>query len=293
MISNVQDFRDKISSELKDKTFEELYVHYYDLNLAPIYTQKTCELPFIEAQPPRNILKLDLAEDFEESLLPYLSEGIDGFYLKIPSQFDFNWNFIGQGVFFEHIELILETSNIDAIRWFQSQKPEVLILGQNYQVLPQSQNFYRQAKDIIEHALNSDEKEFGIALEATPHLLYDISKTRALTILVQQMLKAAHIDKSIKIFGTFNATLPEVEDKLIAQTFASIGFIHANIFAVICEGFDRESRKYSREISERIAKNIVAILIEESYLGIVQDPLHGSYLIDEMTFQIIQKIHKA
>ena len=87
--------------------------------------------------------------------------------------------------------------------------------------------------------------------------------------------------------GWTNKSLIDPNMNLLRQTTEGISGINGGVSALLIHPVNVLSETSINWFNSRMSLNISHILKEESFLSKVNDPLHGSYIIEMMTEQII------
>jgi methylmalonyl-CoA mutase len=171
---------------------------------------------------------------------------------------------------------IQATSNNDSVQ----ELAELLAIGNEYI------EFYKNDIQHISALANTIQFE----LKMTGSYFVDIARLRALRLLWQTVVHSH--DSSItsvntNIHALVDTTVSEKEDytNLLRLTTKamSAGIAGADIISIL--PFDGNANDFS----ERMARNIQLILKHESFLDKVVDPSSGSYAIDSLTQQLMDK----
>ncbi|MGB5499207.1 MAG: methylmalonyl-CoA mutase family protein [Maribacter sp.] len=86
----------------------------------------------------------------------------------------------------------------------------------------------------------------------------------------------------------WSKSVTDPHTNLLRATTEAMSAILGNVDAVLIDSYDNEFNDAS-DFSSRIAGNISTILKEESYLGMVANPVDGSYYIEEVSAKIAAK----
>lgn len=147
----------------------------------------------------------------------------------------------------------------------------------------------------------------GNAIQEVAYILYNFTKTPSTTIEVgigSQFLVEIAKFRAIRILlhnnfgitpyilaktGFVNKSLKDPYTNLLRQTTEVASAAIGGADGILTMPYDAWSDKGSSEFTERMAKNISLMLQEESFLDKVIDAASGSYAIDYLTEQIIEK----
>lgn len=89
--------------------------------------------------------------------------------------------------------------------------------------------------------------------------------------------------------GQLNKSAKDPYTNLLRQTTEAMSALNAGVDSICILPFDANSTETKSQLAERMALNIPLILEEESYLDKVVDPLGGSYAIELLTEQLMEK----
>jgi methylmalonyl-CoA mutase len=145
------------------------------------------------------------------------------------------------------------------------------------------------AEQILQEIKKPERIKFHVGIGS--HFLIETSKVRALKWLWEHLLKENGIQtESIFILGSTGWTNKSLKDpnmNLLRQTTEGISGINGGISGLLIHPASLLSQKVNHWFDTRMSLNISHILKEESFLSKVNDPLHGSYIIEMITEQII------
>ena len=130
----------------------------------------------------------------------------------------------------------------------------------------------------------------------TANYFYSIAKIRALKELWASIVDAyAPMHDCSKhciisaVSGPMNKSLKDPYTNLLRQTTEGLSAAVAGIDSILIYPYTIASTHPSNELAGRMATNISLLLKEESYMHIVNDPIGGSYTIEQLTTQFSQK----
>ncbi|MDG1427621.1 MAG: methylmalonyl-CoA mutase family protein [Crocinitomicaceae bacterium] len=125
---------------------------------------------------------------------------------------------------------------------------------------------------------------------------YEIAKIRALRDLWAKIVRVYNPanDKTYSfsitaVIGHTNKSLSDPHTNLLRQTTESMSALSAGVDSIVVLPHDMYSESGASELAQRMALNISLVLREESYFGMVVDPLGGSYTIEQLTSMIGEK----
>jgi len=134
--------------------------------------------------------------------------------------------------------------------------------------------FEKSPKTVIESGIGSQ-------------FLIEIAKFRALRILLQNNFGAQPY--ILAKTGFVNKSLKDPYTNLLRQTTEAASAAIGGVDGLLVLPYDAWSTKGATAFTERMAKNISLLLKEESFLDKVIDAAAGSYSLDYLTKQIIEK----
>ena len=139
-------------------------------------------------------------------------------------------------------------------------------------------------------ALNLIKQQFIFQISGGLSYFTEISKVRALRILIDLMCSAYSIEKSTNIYIDYRTAQNTAHDNpdynKIQVTTQAMAAIAAGVDDLYLSGVNYKDDQESLLEDRRIYNNIQHILQMESYLDRVVDPAAGSYYIEQMTDKI-------
>ncbi|KDN54945.1 methylmalonyl-CoA mutase subunit beta [Flavobacterium seoulense] len=120
---------------------------------------------------------------------------------------------------------------------------------------------------------------------------FEIAKLRALRLLFQLIAKEYYHDSNCHILATptkRNKTLYDFNNNMLRTTTECMSAILGGADAIANLAYDSIYHK-SNEFGDRIARNQLLILKNESYFDKVNNPADGSYYIETLTQQLAEK----
>ncbi len=133
------------------------------------------------------------------------------------------------------------------------------------------------------------EPTFKVAIDSD--YFFEIAKLRALRLLWKTLASSYDAPDSCHIIaqpGKRNKTLYEYNANLLRTTTECMAAITGGADTVCNLPYDAIYHK-DNEFGERIARNQLLILRNESYFGAVSNPADGAYYIESLTNQLAQK----
>ena len=215
--------------------------------------------------------------------------------------------FAGQAIFIlDPIAKLGKTGN-----WYANQKTDFQFLkklstAENFNVTLQLKHYQnagathvQQLAYALAHAneyLNKAEQDAYLHQIKSIHLqvaiggnyFFEISKLRALRVLIFSLLNEYELDIPIKIIAeptTRNKTLYDYNVNMLRTTTECMSAILGGADVVCNSNYDAIYQNES-EFANRISRNQLLILKNESYFDKVQNPADGTYYIEKITQQL-------
>ena len=131
-----------------------------------------------------------------------------------------------------------------------------------------------------------------IRLAIGPEFFIEIAKFRAFKSLVNEVAKKYNvIDFSPSLSARtsiWSKSVLDAHTNMLRATTEAMSAFLGNVDGIEIDPYDNVF-ELQNDFSSRIAGNIAIILQEESYFGKVQNPVDGSYYIEEISSKIAQK----
>lgn len=159
-------------------------------------------------------------------------------------------------------------------------------------------NFFMEKGFSIDQIAN----RFDVHLHISTNFFESIAYVRAFRVCWNALIHAYAPSHScthyIHITAHYKANLYEkgedVYSNVLRQTTQLISAISGNVDAITIVPFHLGTESaIDASFAQRISRNIVHILKEESTLGQVQDPASGAYYMEKLTEQYVQKAWNA
>ena len=137
-------------------------------------------------------------------------------------------------------------------------------------------------------------KQLQFNLNVGESYFLEIARHRALRILVAQLANSYGFELALNVIqissssGQWNEPTKDEYNYLLRATTEAMTAIIGGTDAVIIQPFHKLFPKNIAQ-GERIARNISTILKDESYLDKTLDPSAGSYYIESLTAQLVEK----
>jgi methylmalonyl-CoA mutase len=151
---------------------------------------------------------------------------------------------------------------------------------------------------LLDAGMNIDQAAACIhfSVGITANYFYSIAKIRSLKELWSSIVDAYSPVHSCSkncvitaISGPMNKSLKDPYTNLLRQTTEGLSAAVSGVDSILIHPYTCASSHPSHELAERMATNISLLLKEESYLHIVNDPMGGSYAIEQITTQFSKK----
>ncbi|MDO1558306.1 methylmalonyl-CoA mutase family protein [Brevundimonas sp. 2R-24] len=134
-----------------------------------------------------------------------------------------------------------------------------------------------------------------LGLSADQDVLLTIAKLRAARLIWRQLAGAVGIDAPARIEARGSRrmlTSLDAETNLLRQTAACFAAAVGGADAIALDPFDRVLGIDS-PVALRQSRNIQLVLMEESHLGRVADPLAGAFAVEQLTDQLARRAWAA
>lgn len=150
-------------------------------------------------------------------------------------------------------------------------------------------------KNLLETGISLENifKRMSFSFALSPELFLSISKLRAFRLNMQQVYESfggkgvapiwLHAKSAERSLTQFDPWVNILRGTIVAFSGAVGG-----ADSITVSPFD-ERIKVPDSLSQRVARNTGLILDEESHLGFVDDPLAGSYAIENLTYEMAKK----
>lgn len=144
---------------------------------------------------------------------------------------------------------------------------------------------------IAHYLLENDYKnDIFLQLSCDSKFFHNIAKLRATRKLISYTLSELGSKQNLFIISENSRreqSLLDAENNMLRNVTSSMSALLGGADSIIGLGFDES------EVAKRQNKNTETILREESFLGQVNDPASGSYIIEQMTVQILNEVVSA
>jgi methylmalonyl-CoA mutase len=287
---STQQWKDKLSSDLKGKTFEDLTNSDGTL---PFYHSDTHQhfKPLSSPHQWMNVQWIDgsNAKEGNRQALEALNNGMNALCFSNPTDLPN----LFKDILIQHIEVHFENYSSDtpklweqlvADRGIDPEDANGSFFGQEEGELP---NFYYHSVvvDDIHQAVEDGYINSQYIFTIGSDYFKEIAKIRAFVSLFE-----THFQGFPNIFAQTSLSNKESEEpytNLLRTTTESMSAILGGCDALMIRPYN-QSFEAPNDFSNRLARNQHHILLEESFLGKVQDPSAGSYYIETLTQQFLK-----
>lgn len=304
----------KIAQQIIGESIEEINKNLHE---AIEYGQNT-----ISIKIPNDLNKNNIGKLFGEINFDELSFFIDGkeeilpFYQILLDYVENNniKGFIG----FDPVRTKVESGNddekylfqlwIDSIKTLSKQAPNLKTIFVDGRVFEQTGgNAVQQiaytlssAVEQIEQLKNADFpieqffKKAVVALNVQSNFFMEIAKLRAIRYLWYKLAEAYDVDKTVATLDLFaettliNKSNLDIYTNMLRTGGEAFAAVVGQVQTLRVHPFDAVNENPSK-LGIRVARNIHHLLREESSLANVKDPAQGSYFIENLTNELIEK----
>jgi methylmalonyl-CoA mutase len=264
----------------------------------------------------------DDAAKMNEMALQHLQSGADGLFFELPSEINFeillkeiDWTYCSLNFLAKNNPVGLSAS----LKEFISKK-EIALGGIHgcffgNEVIPallessfrfsgfqisasasvglQIANAYNKLLSKVSGGFASQASNVAFSVQVGTHFFEELSKVRAIRIVWQRLLQATSVTKASAIMIHCHSAAwvnqeYQPHGNMLKATTASLAAILGG-----CDTLTVDAEDSGHEMMCRIARNISAILREESHLSKVADPVAGSYFVDSLSTQIADAAWRA
>ena len=287
---STQEWKDKLTADLKGKTFEDLTSSDGTL---PFYHSDTHQhfTPLSTSHKWMNVQWIDGSEPktANQEALEALNNGMNALCFSNPSDLPI----LFKDILIQHIEVHFENYSSDIPKLWEELvterglDPEDIngsFLGQEEGNLPQFAYHSVVVEDIhqaVKEGLFNSQYIFTIG----SNYFKEIAKMRAFASLFE-----THFKGIPNIFAQTSLSNKESEEpytNLLRTTTESMSAIFGGCNSLMIRPYN-QSFEAPNDFSNRLARNQHHIIMEESFLGKVQDPSAGSYYIEALTKEFLK-----
>lgn len=237
-----------------------------------------------------SFIKVQDEKSANQKALGFLENGVSALYFEVNDEV--NLDVLIKGIEVNYITVVFSCSpeaGKKIQQWFhEKQFKQPTLIKENissYALHAAGGNAIQEVAFILNKfgKTPSTTVEVGIGNQ----FLIEIAKFRAIRILIQNNfgVKPYLLAKT----GFVNKSLKDPYTNLLRQTTEVASAIIGGADGILTMPYDAWTKNGSSAFTERMAKNISLLLKEESFLDKVIDAASGSYAIDYLTNQIIEK----
>lgn len=303
-------WRNKIFKELKENTH---LLEFYDTieNLSFDVTNRTTSTGSSKIKSTTNdwkhLTSIDVTDEKKanQEALQILEHGCDGLYFILPFK-AIDFNVLCEKIDFQYIHSIFCCRNqeqVDQVRHLQNQFGEehIQIVGdESNSVFDWQQLGANVIQQVVLALIKSHQQilqnegktsqliEFGIG----SNYFVETAKFIAFRKLNDFLKKAYSANCDTVIIGKtgwMNKSLRDPYTNILRLTTEIMSAANAGLDYIVVQAYDQLSEKGADFFSHRMGVNIGHILKEESYFNIVQFPLEGSYVLENLIEEITKK----
>ena len=147
------------------------------------------------------------------------------------------------------------------------------------------------ANEYLNHFGDTIKNQISFKVSVGTNYFFEIAKLRAMRLLWKSLASEYAIDPECHIFVTptrRNKTLYDYNTNLLRTTTECMSAILGGANTICNLAYDTLYHK-DNEFGERIARNQLLVLKNESYLDKVNNPSDGAYYIESLTIQLAEK----
>jgi methylmalonyl-CoA mutase len=147
------------------------------------------------------------------------------------------------------------------------------------------------ANEYLNHFGNSIDTQITFYVSVGTNYFFEIAKLRALRILWRTLAKEYKLNADCHIFATpslRNKTIYDYNTNMLRTTTECMSAILGGANTISNLPYDSLFHK-TNEFGDRVARNQLLILKNESYLNKVNNPADGAYYIESLTNQLCDK----
>jgi len=319
-------WKQKIQVDLKGKDYNKTMLTSTDegIDIKPFYHRDSHQKLNIPS-PQKWLITEKISIDDLENLEQRQSKGSEAFWVqssllpkslkkfKSPIIFEVdsiqNIDFVGQENLtykFDPIYHLSQSGN-----WFSSQKQDLnlsqKLINSTNSLSIDSRLYHNSGANITQQLaytiahLNSYLKQIDLSQIQTlnlnvfcsisPNYFFEIAKLKALRVLINSLCKNQNLNYKLKIIsepGRYHMSIYDYNVNMLRSTTECMSAILGGSDFVCNTAYD-DIFKTKNEFSQRIARNQLLILKNESYFDKVSNPSDGCYYIDYLTNALSEK----
>ena len=232
-----------------------------------------------------------LSEEFVEKLISFSAKA------KINIQTDIIGNLVKTGNWFynlntdhEHFKTIVKITSAFSVNVSLYQNAGATMVQELAYALAHANEYLNYLNNVI---ANENKQSFLITFKVSvgTNYFFEIAKLRALRTLWETLASEYNINSNCHIIATptrRNKTLYDYNTNMLRTTTECMSAILGGANTISNLSYDSIYHK-DNEFGERIARNQLLILKQESYFDKVDNPSDGSFYIESLTNQLAEK----
>ena len=286
---STQQWKDKLSNDLKGKTFDELI---NSEGTKPFYHSDTHEhfnpLPTSTDWISVQWIDGSQAKEGNRQALEALNNGMNALCFSNPTDF----NVLFKDILIQHIHIYFENYSSESVEEWQRLiheqgiSPEDVkggFIGNEEGKLPNF-SYHAVVVDDIHQAVNEGFSHSLYIFNIGSNYFKEIAKMRAFTALYAKRFQGSPV--TFAQTSLSNKESKEPYTNLLRTTTESMSAIFGGCTALMIRPYN-QSFEEGNDFSHRLARNQHHLLREESFFNKVQDPSAGSYYIEALTQEFI------
>lgn len=143
--------------------------------------------------------------------------------------------------------------------------------------------------DVLTEVVRRTEIRFGVG---TNYFL-EIAKVRAARWVISQVVAAFGVTDALPKFHgvttSSNKTLYDPNNNLLRGTIEAMAAVMGGVDSLSVAAYD-QGYHAPDEFSEHLARNTTTLLRDEAHLGVINDPLKGSYTVERLTHDLAHAV---
>ncbi|MBS3738507.1 MAG: methylmalonyl-CoA mutase [Psychroflexus sp.] len=315
-------WKQKIQVDLKGKDYNQLLTSTDEgIDIKPFYHRDSHQKLNIPSPSKWLVTEKISLDDFENLEQP-VSQGSEAFWIKSNTPFThtklplildvkqpekFNFEFRENLIYkFDPIHHLMQTGN-----WYSNKKQDINLyqsfLDKTDSISIDARLYHNSGANITQQLayttsqLYSYFKELNFNQTKTlnlnifcsigPNYFFEIAKLKALRVLVNTICKHQNINYNLNIIsepGLHHMSIYDYNVNMLRSTTECMSAILGGSNYVCNTTYDKIF-KNKNQFSQRIARNQLLILKNESYFDKVSNPSDGSYYIDYLTNALSEK----
>jgi methylmalonyl-CoA mutase len=257
-----------------DDTSVEVLLQNIDLATTLVYF----ELQFLSSEFVKKISNFSVKEGF------HINTDIIGNLARTG-----NW-FNNLKTDHQHFEDIINETNSFSVDIALYQNAGANMVQQLAYALAHANEYLNHLKDVISTDMKKSLK-VNFCISVGTNYFFEIAKLRALRLLWKTLASEYNINTECHIFATptkRNKTIYDYNTNMLRTTTECMSATLGGANTICNLPYDAIYHK-DNEFGERISRNQLLVLKNESYFDIVQNPSDGAYYIKSLTMQLAQK----